>query len=183
MWVPLVWLTGVSAVTVADSFSVPGWKHQRDRTSLSAVYSITPPSPLCVISFISCGHVSPAVLTQSAQGWGLNPCHCPSPKPQGSSQGGILCHSFNRPTSALMYLPAQGSKHIANKHLHSHRVSVWYGDTVPVAIWVVFMPWWTHTWTHVIVAGGQVNLKRRVRLQKSWEHQWEISPVCNPLPY
>lgn len=75
--------------------------HTPSLFSCSVWFSHHHPLPLWVISCISCVHVSPAVLTQRAQSRDLNPCHCPSPKPEGSSQKRILCHSLSKLMSAL----------------------------------------------------------------------------------
>lgn len=86
------------------------------------------PLPLCVISCISCGHVSWAVLTQSAQTWGLNPCHCPSPKTRGiiSARDSV---SLPQQTHISSQRRRYRAKHEPHKQVHLHFKSIYY-DTV-----------------------------------------------------
>lgn len=63
------------------------------------LWPVHPPSPshsLAVISFISCGHVSLAVLTQGAPSRGLNPHRLPFTKNRRDHLNeGIVCHPSN----------------------------------------------------------------------------------------
>ncbi len=144
------------------------------RPCFSAVHGLAP-LPLCVISCISCGHVSLAVLTQSAQSWGLNPCHCPSPKPEGSSQARGFCVTLSADSQqhseeTLSDLRTwQSSERVPHKHL----CSIYY-NTVTLYVCICSSFWgapihihtlksWTHTCNRVCLDEGQVKSQPRVQ--------------------
>lgn len=110
LWVTLRCLAGVSALGVAVSSFPTACKRQRCHIHVFfffLLWIVHPPPPsrsLAVISFISCGHVSPAVLTQGASSRGLNPHRLPFTKNRRDHLNeGIVCRPFNSLISAVTY--------------------------------------------------------------------------------